>query len=197
MEESIYQDIMQIASNRSAPGIILLGRSGKLIYCNGLGQKVLRELVPPEKKNGPKPKGRSIKLPPLIKKLHAGILSNGKKPSVTVIPMTGREDYYCVSAHRVRPPVGFDTGIKQPLTVVMLIEHFIPNRKNHQSLNFKRYNLSKQQVKIAILLKKGLTNKEMAQNLSISTETVHDHIAGIMKKLGVTTRCGIVGEVFS
>ena len=130
VEESIYHDILEIASNRSAPGIILLGKSGKLIYCNGSGQKIIRELLSVKKKDDPKPKKRTDTLPPLIKKLHARVLSEEKKTTNTVIPILGKSGYYCVSAHTVRPPADPDIKTRQSLNVVMLIEHFISKRNN-------------------------------------------------------------------
>jgi DNA-binding NarL/FixJ family response regulator len=48
---------------------------------------------------------------------------------------------------------------------------------------------------VLIELKKGSTNKEIAQSLGCSVKTVESHIRNLFDKLGVRTRAGLVGAV--
>jgi len=54
--------------------------------------------------------------------------------------------------------------------------------------NIKRYNLTKMEAAIVELLLKGLSNKEIADQLHISEETVKKHVYNIFKKTKVKNR---------
>jgi DNA-binding NarL/FixJ family response regulator len=51
--------------------------------------------------------------------------------------------------------------------------------------------LTLRQQEIAILIVKGLTNQEIAERLVLERGTVSNHVAQIMRRLGVTRRVQI------
>lgn len=51
--------------------------------------------------------------------------------------------------------------------------------------------LSKRENEIAILVGQGLKNREIAENLSISEETVKQHLKNIFQKLGISSRVNL------
>jgi DNA-binding NarL/FixJ family response regulator len=51
--------------------------------------------------------------------------------------------------------------------------------------------LTGREQEIALLVARGLSNRQIAQELSISERTVENHIAKILKKLGFTSRARI------
>jgi LuxR family maltose regulon positive regulatory protein len=53
--------------------------------------------------------------------------------------------------------------------------------------------LSAREIEVVRLVASGLTNREIADHLSISAETVKKHLASIMGKLGVSNRVAAVG----
>jgi DNA-binding NarL/FixJ family response regulator len=53
-------------------------------------------------------------------------------------------------------------------------------------------NLSDRQCEVLKLLSEGLTAKEIAMNLSVSSRTVEYHKYNIMKMLGVTTTAELI-----
>jgi len=55
--------------------------------------------------------------------------------------------------------------------------------------------LTPQEVRVAILVAEGLTNKEIARGLSISFHTVKDHIHHILTKTGLPSRAAIAAEL--
>ena len=55
--------------------------------------------------------------------------------------------------------------------------------------------LSKRERQVAALVARGLSNKDIAQELVISARTVEGHVARIMDKLGVTSRTGVAAWV--
>ncbi len=56
------------------------------------------------------------------------------------------------------------------------------------SLCIKGENLTGQEQKVLGLILKGVTNKEIAKELSIELTTVKAHLKNAFQKLGVTTR---------
>ena len=49
-------------------------------------------------------------------------------------------------------------------------------------------SLSAREKDVAKLISKGLTNRQMAAHLSLSTETVNTHVQNIMRKFGVESK---------
>lgn len=60
--------------------------------------------------------------------------------------------------------------------------------------NSETYGLSKRELEILQKLANGMTNKEIAEELFISTQTVKTHIAHIFNKLGVKDRTEAVAN---
>jgi DNA-binding CsgD family transcriptional regulator len=60
-----------------------------------------------------------------------------------------------------------------------------------------RYGLTAAQGRVVSLVALGLTNKEIAARLSVSSETVHKHLAAIFQRVGLSTRAGLVALAFS
>ena len=57
-----------------------------------------------------------------------------------------------------------------------------------QRLSSKYLSLTQQEIKVADLIKDGINNKDMAENLNISVETVKSHRRNIRKKLGIYSK---------
>ncbi|WP_233276831.1 helix-turn-helix domain-containing protein [Mucilaginibacter paludis] len=58
--------------------------------------------------------------------------------------------------------------------------------------NFIRYGLTKMEIEIAQLILKGMGNKDIAEALHISEETVKKHIYNTFKKVKVKNRSGLI-----
>jgi DNA-binding CsgD family transcriptional regulator len=58
-----------------------------------------------------------------------------------------------------------------------------------------RYNLTKREEQVLHQLAKGLTNKEIANDLEITENTVKEHIKRLMHKMQVTTRTGLLSRI--
>jgi DNA-binding CsgD family transcriptional regulator len=59
-----------------------------------------------------------------------------------------------------------------------------------------RFGLTPMQGRVVGLTAQGLTNKEIASRLSISSATVHTHLAAAFQKTGIPTRAGLVALAF-
>lgn len=71
-----------------------------------------------------------------------------------------------------------------------LLKNFINNLNLNNNKNSN--GLSEQEKKITKLVCEGLSNKEIAVNLSISEQTVKSHLNRIFKKLNVNNRAQLV-----
>jgi len=56
----------------------------------------------------------------------------------------------------------------------------------------KRYQLTKREKEILSLMVEGLSNKEIAKRLTLSTSTIQFHITNILSKFGVSKRTGAI-----
>lgn len=61
----------------------------------------------------------------------------------------------------------------------------------------RKFRLSRRERDTVGLLVNGYANKEIAQFLSISHETVKSHLGGIRRKLGVSNRTQILSRIVS
>ena len=64
--------------------------------------------------------------------------------------------------------------------------------KDKESSSCEGVGLSKREIEVIKLISDGLTNKEIADQLFLSTHTVNTHRKNIMHKLGIKNTAGIV-----
>ena len=67
--------------------------------------------------------------------------------------------------------------------------------EQQQSRDEPTEKLTTREHEVALLVARGLTNRQIAQELSISERTVENHIGKIFKKLGFSSRSQIVAWV--
>lgn len=61
-----------------------------------------------------------------------------------------------------------------------------------ETLPYERVRLTDTEAQVIALLEKGKTNKEIARDLAITTNTVKFHLSNIFRKLGVNTRTAAI-----
>lgn len=69
--------------------------------------------------------------------------------------------------------------------------------QNHKPANAEFKNLTEREYQVLALLAKGLTNKEIAETLFISTNTVKRHLKAVFVKLGTSTRAAAATKATS
>ena len=57
--------------------------------------------------------------------------------------------------------------------------------------------LSQRKVEILTLVAKGLSNREIAEIVGVTSETVKDHVAKILKAIGASTRAEAVSTAIN
>ena len=60
-----------------------------------------------------------------------------------------------------------------------------------------RFKLSEREIEAVQHLADGLTSKEIGRRMNVSPNTVKVFVRLIMRKMGVTTRSGIIGKLIS
>jgi DNA-binding CsgD family transcriptional regulator len=71
--------------------------------------------------------------------------------------------------------------------------HVVRERARHRLL--AHYMLSPRELAVASLVCRGLTNVEIAEELSISLPTVKSHLQNMFEKMGVSNRASLISEV--
>ena len=82
-------------------------------------------------------------------------------------------------------------------SIVLLIFLFLVLKQDKQEKEFNResldiYKITDREAEIILLIRKGLSNKEIAFQLSISVNTVNNHVANIFSKTNVSSRIDLL-----
>ena len=142
---------------------------------------------------------------PRLNGLDAAIEIRKKYPDIKIILLTSyNEDLLIQKAKRV----GVDAyllkdcskqELKQTIKSVMNNEKVFPESEILQNENrfikdgfLKKFNITQRELEILILIKKGYTNPEMADQLFLSIYTIETHRKNIMHKLGVNNLAGLL-----
>jgi DNA-binding CsgD family transcriptional regulator len=62
-------------------------------------------------------------------------------------------------------------------------------------INCQRYQLTKRQVEIVLLLRRGYTYKAIAEGLFISEKTVNNHVQNIYEKIGASNKVELIHKL--
>jgi DNA-binding CsgD family transcriptional regulator len=66
--------------------------------------------------------------------------------------------------------------------------------QHHRARTGARPRLTPTEIRVAALAQDGLSNYEIALELSLSRRTVAGHVSDVLKKLGVQSRAEIAGR---
>jgi DNA-binding CsgD family transcriptional regulator len=85
---------------------------------------------------------------------------------------------------------------QNPSQYLFILERASPEKMN-LSMIFRNLNLSPREQEIVRLLLSGASNKEIADSLGISLNTVKGYMKLLSRKLGVSNRTGIIAAVLA
>jgi DNA-binding CsgD family transcriptional regulator len=83
-----------------------------------------------------------------------------------------------------------------PEHYLFVLERIVPDTMNLVS-RFRQYHLSPREQEVVRLLLADLSNKEIAQALGLSLNTVKGYLKLLTRKLGVSSRTGILARMLS
>ncbi len=167
-------------TNRATVGLILLDSSFRAVYCNSEALRIVAYPNQPPKLPDTQFL-ESIRL--IVEKKH---YANGCP--TTAHFMSGKRRYLCRTF--VLEPES--DGNSQPAIAIIL-----ERQRWILSDLAARFQLSHREIEAVQYLADGLTSKEIAQRMNISSNTVKVFLRLIMLKMGVTTRSGVIGKLIS
>lgn len=192
------EPVDNLADQRTGSGIVVLSSSMQLLHMNRQATELSKLINMAE--NGGKPaKAAQGVLPSALTELCAEIIK-------ALQVRTEAKDWEQFEIKRVagnpNQPVllrGFGlpdrSGIQHARLVVTLEELGRRQQLNTDQAK-ERFQLTNREQSVVENLAKGWTNKEIANALKITEQTVKEHIKHIMRKTNSTTRTGVLVQIF-
>ncbi len=164
------------------PGLILLGPGNSLIACNSEALRILAY---------PSPTLNLRRVPSMIiEKTQASHdeLGNSNPGHHLREIVSGRRRYICS-----------DYLLEMQGPQALRTRAFLLDRVGNADVTMEelchRFNLTRRERQAVGYLVKGMTSKEIAQEMGISPNTVKSFVRLVMTKAGVSTRAGLIGKV--
>ena len=187
--------IETIAEQRVGPGILMLSPALQLMHMDRRAWELSGKIMLAQ--NGMSATGV---LPTAVTELCAEV--------ITALQIrTDAKDWELVQLRRLvstpNPPVLLrafglpDRGGFQQARILIFMEEVAQRKEHGPEKARERFNLTAREHGVTRNLARGHTNKEIANTLGITEQTVKEHIKHIMEKTCSTTRTGILVRVFS
>jgi len=187
--------IEEMLEQRVGPGILLLSPALQLMHMNRqaveLSGKIMRA------QNG---KVATGVLPTAVTELCDEVTAE-------LQVKTEAKDWEQVQIRRLvstpNPPVVLrafglpDRGGIQRARILIIMEEVAHRKERGPEKARERFRLTAREHEVVRSLARGHTNKEIANALDITEQTVKEHIKHIMEKTRSTTRTGILARIFS
>lgn len=174
--------IEDLISRRSPPGTIIYDLNGVLMFANKEAQGIMSAL--------PDLKG-------LVRELCCRI-----KNAAFDSGLSEGENGQFAAIHHGSPHLairGFPIGATEdgaPRHIMVLIERIAEKRTIDLQKACMTFQISKREQEVLKFICEGKSNREIAEKLFISEQTVKDHIKKIMRKVGVNSRSALISAVY-
>lgn len=187
------------AEQRAGAGIVILSSSMQLLHMNHQAAELSKQI------NAVEHGGEGLKsahgvLPTALTELCAEILA-------ALQVRTEAKDWEQFEIKRVagnpEEPIllrGFglpDQGGIPHARLVVTLEKLARRQKRTTGQAKEKFQLTNREQSVVEHLAKGWTNKEIANVLQITEQTVKEHIKHIMRKTNSTTRTGVLVHIFN
>jgi len=164
-----------------APGLVVVGADGSVVGVTGPGERWLEEL---DCKNAVQ-ESLPAEIYALAAMLRRGDAAETVLPRLRLRTSAGR----WVVLHASRMPADGENA------VAVIIEQASP--LEIAPVVMLAYGLTKQERAVTGLVCRGLSTREIAHRLFISTNTVQDHLKSIFSKTGVRSRRELVATILN
>jgi DNA-binding CsgD family transcriptional regulator len=192
-ESSTDYHLESIAEKRAGPGILLLSSSMQLMYRDRRTWELCAQIN--KAQNG---KAANGVLPPAVAELCSEIMK-------TLQVRTDAKDWEHFRVKRIigdpkRPVLLRGVGLPDKTSIqqsrILITMEEVGRRQEAVTEQAKEmFHLTDREVAVVQNLLKGWTNKEIANELGVTEQTVKEHIKHIMEKTKTTTRTGILVQV--
>lgn len=170
-EQQLYNGLVQ-----EVPcGIILLNSRHSIVTYNNLAKELCEDILS-DYKNVADPVGKVAKnifsgIEAKDKNISTSLHINSKTYNLTIVPF-----------------LGFDTSKDLNTYYLIYINKRGTQNTDPNYLLAASYNLTDRETEIVELMAKGLSNKDIAEKLLISYNTVRTHVENIREKVGANNR---------
>ncbi|MEP6600849.1 MAG: LuxR C-terminal-related transcriptional regulator [Nitrospirota bacterium] len=191
MVENLYGDAESIADKRMGPGILMMSSSMQLLYSDRRIWELFGKVKTQEGK------AQHGVLPPAVEGLCSEIIK-------LLQVRTAAKDWEHFRVKRVvgdpvQPILLSGVGIPEQhggKSRVLITVEALGRRQEAMIEQAKElFRLTTREVSVVQHLLKGWTNKEIASALTVTEQTIKEHIKHIMAKTQTTTRTGILVHV--
>jgi DNA-binding CsgD family transcriptional regulator len=191
MVENLYGDAESIADKRMGPGILMLSSSMQLLYSDRRIWELFGKIKTQEGK------AQHGVLPPAVEALCSEIIK-------LLQVRTEAKDWEHFRVKRVvgdpvQPILLSGVGIPEQhggkSRVLITVEALGRQQEAMLEQAKELFRLTTREVSVVQHLLKGWTNKEIASALTVTEQTIKEHIKHIMAKTQTTTRTGILVHV--
>ena len=187
-----------LADQRAGAGIVVLSSSMQLLHMNRQAAELSKLINMAESCGAPAKSAQGV-LPAALTELCTEVLK-------ALQVRTEAKDWEQFEVKRIagnpNQPVllrGFglpDRGGIQYARLVVTLEELGRRQQLNTDQAKERFQLTNREQSVVENLAKGWTNKEIANALKITEQTVKEHIKHIMRKTNSTTRTGVLVQVF-
>jgi len=197
-------DLLAVATRRAIPGIIILNHRKKPEFFNQ-GALDFVSILNGDKLASAKKRPRRLVPPKIIFALYDNIIKgfksdrpfphvgNGHVPCQIVLVPT-QEATFCCRGFFINPR---QHPIKNTFHIMILIERISSQRYGVDLEKLKpQFGLTNRQLEIMKPLMSGASNKEIANKLCVSEDTIKGHLKHIMRQMGVSSRTELLSMIF-
>jgi DNA-binding CsgD family transcriptional regulator len=188
-----------LADQRAGPGIVVLSSAMQLLHMNRQASELSKQINAALHGGGSSKAAHGV-LPTALTELCGEIIK-------ALHVRTEAKDWEQFEIKRVTgnpdQPVllrGFglpDRGGVQFARLVVTMEELGRRQQLNTDQAKEKFQLTNREQSVVEHLAKGWTNKEIANALQITEQTVKEHIKHIMRKTNATTRTGILVQIFN
>ena len=191
-------DLLEIANKRATPGVLVVDHCKKPVF---LGPGLAHYLETMNDSNpGVSERHAKIVLPKEISSLFDRLEESSLKGSTAqtgdfacqTVFIPGKKSIYCCRGFFLR---GQEGAPKSTFHMMVLIEKFSERYDFFLDKLKQQFELTSRQMDIVKLLLTGAGNREIAEKLFISEDTVKSHLKRVMIRLEVSSRVGILSLI--
>jgi DNA-binding CsgD family transcriptional regulator len=188
-----------LADQRAGPGIVVLSASMQLLHMNRQASELAKQINIAEhgsssvrSAHGVLPAALTELCGEIVKALHVRTEAKDWE-QFEIKRVTGNPDQPILLRGFGLP----DRGGVQFARLVVTLEELARRQQLNTDQAKEKFQLTNREQAVVEHLAKGWTNKEIANALQITEQTVKEHIKHIMRKTNSSTRTGILVQIFN
>ncbi len=199
----VIMDLLEVANKRAVPGILIFNQSKEPIFINPVALGILSSTKAEDGGNSPSGasgNGFGVSIPREISNLYDSLkknfLSLTGHPGKQVVPQisifSSLESTYCCRGFSLE---GDEKKSLDTFHIMMLIEKISKQRQIDLEKIKQRFHLTPRQLEIVKHVFSGATNKQIADLLCVSEDTIKGHLKHVMRRLKVNSRTEILSLI--